>query len=244
MECDCNSQCTGAVVAAILEPVVMGLIIVTVIGIVVGITRWRKHSSSCGVGVTQEEQGMDDVVQLANPNVDPPTHLPVEAPQSANNVPPTGEGQIQPLAQPAQGGQERNRNQNLDPIQSFVEVYQHANSCVILPIDPIRPPVEGQSVNAVPCTGGTLKPRRGSHSSRDDPDVRRGSVPAPLSPLVHGFSASPQSPRSPNKKRRFSISSLSSKRQSQIEDGEKTNLLSPVDDEHLTLGDGHTSDDP
>ena len=123
------------------------------------------------------------------------------------------------------------------------------------------------------ATVGALKPRWGSRSSRDDPDVRRGSVPAPLSPLVHGFSASPQSPRSP-KKRRVSISSFSSKRQSQIEDeetmlleppksprgpllsskrqsksatDEKTNLLkelSPEDDEHPTLGDGHTSDDP
>ena len=335
-ECDCNSQYTGAVVAAVLEPVV---IIATVIAIVVGITRWRKHSSSRDVGVTQDEQGMDNGVQLANPNVNPPI------PQNANNVPP-GEGQVQP----AQDGQERNRNQNLDAIQSPAEVarneqeiYQHANSCVILPMDPIRSPVEAQSAT-VPPTGeddvqpahgvqerdaippppspplppppanareattnnqpsdrvgdgsvqlrrptpdsdsptldkeehfvpapkasvrwqqslpqerppfneelqsqatiGALKPRRGSHSSRDDPDVRRGSVPALLSPLVQVVSASPQSPRSPNKKRKFSISS-SSKRQSQIEDGEKTNLLkglSPVDDEHL--GDGHTSDDP
>ena len=360
----------------------MGFIIVTVIGIVIGITRWRKHSSSCGVGVTQNELGMDDVVQLTNPNINHPIHPPVDVAQSANAVPP-GEGQIQPPVKPAQDGQERNRNQNLDAIQSHAEVaqneqeiYQHANSHVILPMNPIQPPVKAPSAN-VPPTGegdvqppvqpahdvqekdaipptpppeddtpppantreaatnnqlsdrvgdgsvqlhrlgansdsptldkekhfvpalkasvqrhqsqerlpfnvepqsqatiGTQKPRRGSRSSHDDPDVRRGSVPAPLSPLVHGFSASPQSPRSPNKKRRVSISSFSSKRQSQIEDGEetiklleppktprgpslsskrqsksatdeKTNLLeepSPVDDEHLPLGDGHTSD--
>lgn len=114
------------------------------------------------------------------------------------------------------------------------------------------------------------KPRRGSRSSDDDPGVHKSRKPPP-SPLAH---TSLKSSRSAIKNRRTSTASVSSRRQSQAEDGEdqvlldspktsktsshtprrqsksendeKTNLLkeqSPVDDEHPTISDGHTSDD-
>ena len=123
---------------------------------------------------------------------------------------------------------------------------------------------EKQQAHAAVSTG---KPRRGSRSSRD-PGVHRRSKPPP-SPLAH---TSPRSAIKKRRISTSSIpykrqsqaedgeetmllelpktpksSSPSSSRQSKSENDEGRNLLkeqSPVDDEHLTLSDGRTSDDP
>ena len=41
-ECNCGSPCTGAVVAAVIDPVVV-FILVAVIAIIVVVTLWRKQ---------------------------------------------------------------------------------------------------------------------------------------------------------------------------------------------------------
>ena len=279
------------------------------------------------VEVAQDnEQGMENVVQHANSNVNPPIHVPpVEAEQSANVPPPTGEVQIQPPVQPAQDEQERDaippedhtpppantresttNNQlsdrvgdgshtpdsdrpTLDTEKHLVHVLKRdsARRHHSLPDNTLSmswPQEEArflfdekQQAHATRflfdekqqahAAVSTVKPRRGSRSSRD-PGVHRRSKPPP-SPLAH------TPPRSAIKKRRISTSSIPYKRQSQAEDGEETMLLelpktpkssspsssrqsksendeernllkeqSPVDDEHLTLSDGRTSDDP
>ena len=40
-ECDCDNQCTGAVVAAVIDAMVV-FILVAVIAIITGVTLWRK----------------------------------------------------------------------------------------------------------------------------------------------------------------------------------------------------------
>ena len=42
-ECDCGSHCTGTVVAAVIEAVMLVFIFVAVIAIIAGVTLWRKH---------------------------------------------------------------------------------------------------------------------------------------------------------------------------------------------------------
>ena len=206
--------------------------------------------------VAQDEQGMDN-------------HLPMEAVQSAN-VPHTGEGDVHPeqdeqektATSPhedhtlsANTGETTTNNRLGDRVGDG-SPQSHAP-------DSDRPTLDKEQ---------HFVPRRGSHSSHNDPDVRRESKPTPISPLVRVVAASSQSPRSPTKKRRFSIPSFPSKRQSQVENGEEKKLLelpktpkslshrrqsksenddernllkeqSPVDEEHPTIGDGHTSDD-
>lgn len=201
------------------------------------------------IKVAQDEQGMDSVIQRGNSNDNTPLNPLVEPAQSAN-VPPTGEGDVHPK----QDEQQRTAANN-----------QLGDGVGDGSPQPHAPNSDSPSLDKEQH----FVPRRGSHSSHNDPDVRRESKPTPISPLVRVVAASSQSPRSPTKKRRFSFpskrqslvengeekkllelpktpKSLSHRRQSKSENDEERNLLkeqSPVDEEHPTIGDGHTSDD-
>ena len=207
--------------------------------------------------VTQDEQRMDN-------------HLPMEAVESGN-VPCTGEGDVQPQQDdqgrtatppdethtpPPANTREATTNNQLGDRVGDGSAQSHAPNSD-------RPTLDKEQHFVL---------RRGSQSFHNDPDVRRESKPT-IPPLVRVVADSSQSPRSPTKKRRISIPSFPSKRQSQVGNDEETKLLelpktpktsshtsrrqsksendeekellkeqSPVDEEHPTIGDEHTSD--
>ena len=247
----------------------------------------------------QNEQGMDGIVQRGNSNVNTPI---VEPAQSAN-VPPTGEGNAhleqddqertadEDHTLSANTGETTTNNQLGDGVGDG-SAQPQTHDGVRPTLDEEKHVVQALKARSVrrhqslpdntlsmswPRSGGRFlfdeeqqgKPRRGSRSSDDDPGVQRRSKPPP-SPLAH---TSLKSSISAIKKRRTSTASISSKRQSQAEDGagqvllelpktpkssshtsrrpsksendEETHLLeqSSVDEENLTISDGHTSDD-
>ena len=202
---------------------------------------------------------------------DEQNHLPMEPAQSAN-VPRTGEGDVQP--------QEDDQERTATPPDE-THTPPPANTREATTNNQLGDRVgDGSAQPHVPNSDRPtldeeehLVPRRGSQSFHNDPDVRRESKPTTIPPLVRVIADSLQSPRSPTKKRRFSIPSFPSKRQSQVGNGEETKLLelpktpktsshpsrrqsksendeekellkeqSPVDEEHPTIADGHTSD--
>ena len=256
------------------------------------------------VEVAQNEQGMDRVVEHGNSNVNTPIVEPGQSanvpPTSEGNAQPEQDEQERTVAPPDQDhtlspntGETTTNNQLGDGVgDGSAQPQTHDGVSPTLDKEKhfVRP-LKARFVrrhqslpdNTLPMSwprsGGRFlfdeeqqgKPRRGSRSSDDDPGVHRSRKPPP-SPLTH---TSLKSSRSAIKNRRTSTASVSSRRQSQAEDGEdqvlledppktpktsshpsrrqsksendeKTNLLkeqSPVDDEHPTISDGHTSDD-
>lgn len=252
------------------------------------------------VEVARSEQGMDGVVQCGNSNVNTPIVVPAQSanvpPTGEGNAHPEQDDQERTADEDhtlsANTGETTTNNQLGDGVGDG-SAQPQTHDGVRPTLDEEKHTLSAHSVQALkvsvrrhqslpdntlsmswPRSGGRFlfgeeqqgKPRRGSRSSDDDPGVQRSRKPPP-SPLAH---TSLKSSRSGIKKRRISIASISSKKQSQAEDGagqvlletpkssshtprrqsksendEETHLLeqSSVDEEHPTIDDEHTSDD-